>query len=201
MPLGLVQYGDLLAKVRGDSIYHSVRHLVQPDDPDVRDVADRLIQLPEFIYNAHTFVHQFVKYGREIGDFWGTPSETMTPDENGKYWGDCDCLSILLTSILRVYIDPLSVFVAVGTCRNSKRNEGHAWVVVKSPDGTDQIVEPTASPDMTVEGVYNTMILFNDKYAFATARGLKEYDLKPVPLVPELGEPIDMKEVAYAYNQ
>jgi hypothetical protein len=195
MPLDLIQYFDLLGKVRYGKTYYSIRSIVQPDDPDVKEIADTLIKIPNFAYNAQAFVHQFVPYDREIGDFWATPAETMSPADALGRFADCDDSAILLCSILRNYIDPLSVFVVVGTCKNAERDEGHAWVVVVNQDGTDQILESTASPDKPVHGRYTPMIVFNDKYAFATKSGLKEWDMKPVPMIPEFGEFVDLKGV------
>ncbi len=55
-------YDDLLADVRHDGQYHSIRSLVLPDDPDVRDVARVLAQAHVFINTAQLFINAFITY-------------------------------------------------------------------------------------------------------------------------------------------
>lgn len=71
-------FDDIKANVRHDGEYHSIKSLVQPDDPEVKGVARVLFQAPDFIEAAQEFVDQFTTYRREIGDYWATPEETMT---------------------------------------------------------------------------------------------------------------------------
>ncbi len=71
------QYEDLLANVRRDGRIHSIRDLVQPFDPLVKEVADVLIQAHDFIEAAQDFVAEFAHYQEEVGDYWGYPFETL----------------------------------------------------------------------------------------------------------------------------
>ena len=75
----LTEYDDLLADVRYDGRFHSIRNLIQPADPGVKEVADTLFQAPDFVAACQDFVNSFTTYGYELGDYWGTPGETMTP--------------------------------------------------------------------------------------------------------------------------
>jgi len=175
------RYNDLLADVRHDQKYHSIRSLVQVDDPEVRDVARVLVQAADFISAAQEFVNSFTTYGSEVGDFWRTPSETLE-----KRTGvDCDDSSILLTSILRNYIPPDQVFCAFGLWTLGGKTEGHMFVVTEGEGGEDRILESTAPPAKSTRGKYVLYGMFNDYYTFATDIGLREFDLKPV----ELAEP------------
>lgn len=171
------RYDDLLGDVRQDGKYHSIRSLVQPDDPEVRDIARVLVQAPDFISVAQEFVNSFTTYRVEVGDYWETPGETLA--ERGA---DCDGKAILLCSILRNYIPPDKVYCAFGLWRAGGKTSGHMWVVTEGEDGDDRILEATAGPSKTLKGKYIIHGIFNDKYAFATDIGLKEFDLKPVEM-------------------
>ncbi len=172
----LRQYGDLLANVRRNGIYHPIRSLVQPDDPTVKEVADVLIQTRGFIDAAQDFVFSFTPYQEEVGDYWGYPMETLA-----FRGGDCDDLSILLCSILRNYIPPDQVFCAIGDRNDGEGDKGHMWVVTNTNRSRPRIVEATAPSSQALRGKYTVGALFNDKYAFATERGLKEFGLIPAP--------------------
>ena len=167
----LKQYFDLKADVRGDGEYHSIRELVQLDDPEVRDVARVLVQADDFVSAAQDFVDSFTTYQREIGDYWTIPSEVLETRA-----GDCDDKAILLCSILRNYIGPEDVFCAIGT----QGGEGHMWIVLSDPSGQDRIVEATAPSSRPVKGNYRLYAIFNDKYAFSYPEGLREFCLLPV---------------------
>jgi len=169
------RYDDLLADVRHDGKHHSIRTLVQPDDPEVREVARVLMQAPDFITVAQEFVNSFTTYGKEVGDLWGLPSETLAARA-----GDCDCLSILLCSILRNYIPPDKVYCSFGLWKTGGETSGHMWLVTEGETGEDRIIEATAGPSKTTKGKYIIHGIFNDKYAFSTDIGLREFDLKPV---------------------
>ncbi|GAI58789.1 unnamed protein product, partial [marine sediment metagenome] len=167
-----------LADVRHDHEYHSIRSLVQPDDQEVRDIARVLVQAPDFLSTAQEFVNSFTTYGSEVGDFWGMPRETLE-----KRTGvDCDCTSILLTSILRNYIPPDQVYCAFGLWAMGGKTDGHMWIVTKGEGGEDRILESTAPPRKSLRGKYVIYGMFNDCYAFSTDIGLKEFDLKTVEL-------------------
>lgn len=170
-------YDDLLARVRYDGKYHPIKSLVNPDEPEVREVARVLVQAPDFIEAVQEFVNTFTVYEREQGDYWATPAEVLSARA-----GDCDDLAILTTSLLRNYIPADQVFVAFGLWNQGKLG-GHAWVVTDSGNYEDRVVEATAGPDKPLRGKYTLQGIFNDKYAFSTDIGLREFDLQPVEKV------------------
>jgi len=173
----LKRYDDLLADVRRDSKYHSIRSLVQPNDPEVRDVARVLVQAPDFLTAAQEFVNSFTTYRAEVGDYWEMPGETLA--ERGA---DCDGKAILLVSLLRNYIPPDRVYCAFGLWRAGNETTGHMWVITEGKDGEDRIVEATAPPSKPSKGKYILHGMFNDTYCFSTDIGLREFDLKPVEI-------------------
>lgn len=175
------EYQDLLANVRYDGEYHSVRSLVQPDDPEVRDIARVLVQAPDFISVCQELVNSFTTYREEVGDYWAEPWETLAEKA-----GDCDDLSILLCSLLRNYIPPDNVFCAFGLCTREGERGGHMWVITKDENGKDRILEATAPPWKVTKGKYVIHGFFNDKYCFATDIGIREFDLKPIELAEVL---------------
>ncbi len=174
------RYDDLLADVRHDGQHHSIRSLVLPDDPDVRDVARVLAEAHDFINTAQEFVNSFTTYRSEVGDYWRIPSETLAARS-----GDCDDLAILLCSILRNYISPEKVYCAFGLWTLNGETTGHMWVVTQDGSGDDRIIEATAGPERPSRGTYVLYGIFNDKYAFSTDAGLKEFDLKGVQVAAE----------------
>jgi len=171
------RYADLLANIRHDGRYHSIRSLVQPDDPDVRDVARVLVQEKDFIGAAQEFVNSFTTYQEEVGDYWTTPGEILADRA-----GDCDDKAILLVSILRNYLPAEQVYCAFGLWNLNGETTGHMYVVTEGEDGKDRIVEATAGPGRKTKGKYVLHGMFNDKYAFATDIGLREFDLRTVKL-------------------
>ena len=171
------QYKDILAKVRGDGKYHSVLKLVQPDDPDVRDIARALVEAPNFISAAQEFVHTFTSYAGEQGDYWAIPAEMLASRH-----GDCDDSSILLCSILRNFIPADQVYCAFGIWNEGGRPEGHMWVITGGTNGEDQIIESTASYRRPNKGSYVIYGIFNDINAFVTDIGIREFEMKVVPL-------------------
>jgi hypothetical protein len=195
----LRQYGDLLANVRRDGIYHSIRGLVTPNQPLVHELADVLIQSKDFVGSAQDFVNSFTQYKDEVGDYWAYPVETLAYFEawrelQGKGVKaesptcDCDDMAILLGSILRNYIPPDEIFCAIGLKSEGGKEEGHMWDLLVRDDTPPRIIEATSSSSRPPRGKYKLAAMFNDKYAFATPRGIQEFGLIPVPLVPELGE-------------
>lgn len=171
------RYEDLLADVRHDGQYHPIRALVQPDEPEVREVARVLVQTGDFISAAQEFVNSFTSYEREQGDYWAMPAETLAARA-----GDCDDKGILLCSILRNYIPAEEVYCAFGLWDVRGETTGHMWVLVGGEGGEDCIIEATAGPSATGKGRYVIHGIFNDKYAFATDIGLREFDLRPAML-------------------
>jgi len=176
-------YDDLLANVRHDDKYHSIRSLVQPDDPEVREVARVLLQAPDFISAAQELVNSFTTYGSEVGDLWRTPAETLAK----RTAVDCDDCAILLASILRAGgIPPDQVYCAFGLWTLDGETDGHMWVVLGSDSGEDRTLESTAPPGKHTRGKYIIHGIFNDTYCFATGVGLREFDIKPVELAKAL---------------
>ena len=51
----LKEYKDLLANVRADGKYHSIKSLIEPNDLTVQEVADVLIQGRDFIADTQDF--------------------------------------------------------------------------------------------------------------------------------------------------
>jgi hypothetical protein len=179
----LGQYYDLAADVRYKNSHIPIRQLVQPDDPEVKEIAGILHQAPDFIDAACEFVNSFTTYGLEEGDYWRTPAESLAKAaaEEGI---DCDDSAILLCSLLRNHIPPEKVYCAVGMWSVSGKREGHMFVLIEDEGGEDRILESTASPERPVQGKYELYAIFNDKYCFATKAGLELFDLKP--LEPQL---------------
>jgi len=171
------EYGDLKANVRHDGKFHSVKALVQPDEPTVRGVARVLVQSNDFIKAAQEFVDSFTTYQNEVGDYWTTPDELLEAQA-----GDCDDKAILLCSILRNYLPPDKVYCAFGLWILNGETSGHMWVVTEGEDGDDRIIEATTSPERKTRGKYVLHGMFNDKYAFSTDIGLREFDLKTVEI-------------------
>lgn len=168
-------YEDLGANVRYDGSYHSIKGLVQPEETEVREVARVLHEAADFVEAAQEFVNSFTTYEREAGDYWAKPGETLA-----KRAGDCDCLSILLCSILRNYIPADQVYCAFGLWKIRGKSGGHMWVIVEGQDGQDRIIEATAGTDKPTRGNYIIHGFFNDRFAFATDVGLREYNLRPL---------------------
>lgn len=168
-------YKELLANVRHDERYHPIKSLVQPDDPLVRDVARVLVQANDFIAAAQQFVDSFTTYQTEEGDYWTTPAEVLSARA-----GDCDDKAILLCSILRNYIPADQVFCAFGLWQLDGDLSGHMYVVTEGENGQDHIIESTAGPEKKTRGKYVLHGMFNDKYAFATDIGIREFDLKNI---------------------
>jgi len=172
---GISLYKDFLAKVRNDGKYHGVIELVQPNDPEVREIAEILSNSPDFIHSAQQFVNTFTSYENEQGDYWHPPKDTLA-----KEAGDCDCKSILLCSILRNRIPAEKIFCAFGLWILDGETTGHMWVVTEDDNGEDRVIESTAGPDHKLRGRYILQAMFNDQYCFATPEGLKEFDLHVV---------------------
>ena len=170
----LKRYADLLASVRHDRDFHSITSLVQPDDREVREVAEVLYQSRDFIKASQEFVNSFTTYQKEIGDYWATPAEILKQRS-----GDCDDKAILLCSLLRNYIEPERVFCAFGHWSQNGKADGHMWVVTEG-GMEDRIIEATASPDSPLRGRYNLEAIFNDRYAFSYPEGIVHFNLLPV---------------------
>ncbi len=170
----LALYYDLAADVRYTNSRVPIRQLVTPNHPEVKAVADILFEDPDFIDACHEFVNSFTKYKHEEGDYWAAAGETLE-----RRSGDCDCLSILLCSLLRVHIPADRVFCAFGMWTVNGKTDGHMYVITEK-DGEDFIIESTASPEQSLVGQYNLYALFNDQYTFATPVGMKVFDLRPV---------------------
>lgn len=173
----LKQYEDLLAAVRWDGKYHSVRQLITPSEPTIQRISNTLVQRYNFVRNCQDFVNNISDYVDEIGDYWGYPIETI--ESNG---GDCDDKSILLCSLLRNYYPPEKVFCAVGIWSDAGKDGGHMWVMLEDDKGDRNIVESTTPSSTPIYGEYRVLALFNDQYAFSSDEGIKEFDFIPIKL-------------------
>ncbi len=171
----LSRYQDLLAAVRKDNEFHPISSLVQPDWPEVVEIADVLKKSPDFSRACWEFVNSFTTYEREIGDYWTTPAEILE-----RRAGDCDDKAILLTSLLRNQLPPEQVFCAFGFWKKGSQREGHMWVVTQGTDGFDNILESTAAPGLHHKGRYDLEAMFNDKYCFSKPAGIKDFNLLPI---------------------
>lgn len=171
----LKRYQDLLASVRHDNNFHSVTALVQPEWPEVKEIAEVLKKTPDFVQACHEFVHSFTTYKREIGDYWTTPEEMLE-----RRAGDCDDKAILLVSLLRNNLSAEHVYCAFGYWGRGGKWEGHMWAVMDGVGGPDRIIESTASPGAPHKGKYLLEAMFNDKYAFSYPAGIRDFNLLPV---------------------
>lgn len=167
----LTQYYDLGADVRYSNAKVPIRQLITPSEPLVRDLARTLIQAPDFVAACQDYVHTLAPYEHEYGDYWATPLETILLKH-----GDCDCLSILLCSLLRNFISAENVFCVIGNWNG----EGHMWVVTQYHNGGDRIVESTQSSEIQLHGNYEPLAMFNDKYTLSTRKALNIFELEPV---------------------
>lgn len=174
-------YENLLANVRHDGRHHEIKGLVRPDDPEVKELARVLVQAPDFIGASQEFVNSFTTYRSEVGDYWTTPDELLE-----RQAGDCDDKAILLVSILRNYMSPDQVYCAYGLWVLDGTTGGHMWVVTEGEGGEDRTLEATAGPRQKTRGKYIIHGMFNDKYAFSTDIGLREFDLRTVELESSL---------------
>jgi transglutaminase-like putative cysteine protease len=171
----LQRYHDLMANVRYDGQFHSIKELVQPDDPEVKQVASVLMESDDFVRACHEFVNSFTTYRREIGDYWTTPAEILQARA-----GDCDDKAILLVSLLRNKIPPDQVFCAFGHWGKTTKKDGHMWVVMDSGGPEDRIIEATAGPADPVRGNYYLEAIFNDRYALSYPIAIRNFNLLPV---------------------
>ena len=173
----LERYYNLSADVRYKRSHIPIRQLVQPNDPEVKVLASILHQAPDFAETCHAFVNSFTIYGREEGDYWRTPAESLRDAKAGV---DCDDSSILLCSLLRNYIPAEKVYCAICMWDLFGVKEGHMFVLIEDDFGQDRILESTAPAENPTQGKYDLYAIFNDKYAFATKAGLELFDLKPI---------------------
>lgn len=168
--MALKLYNEILADVRRDGLC-PVKSLVQPDDPEVREVAKVLAQAEDPIAAAQELIDTFTAYEHEEGDYWSTPGETFEREA-----GDCDCKAIALLSILRNWLPADKVFCAIGNLSNGS-NTGHMWIVMEGENGEDRIIESTAPPGKPLRSGYKLMAIFNDIYALSSPEGIREFDL------------------------
>ncbi len=181
--MDLRRYQDIMANVRYDNEFHSITSLVQPDDPEVKEISKVLMQADDFVKAAQEFVHSFTDFKHEAGDYWATPAEMLE-----RQAGDCDCKSILLTSILRNGMPADQVFCAFGHWSKNGKKDGHMWVAMDGGPLEDRIIEATASPDVPIQGHYNTEAIFNDRYAFSYPSGIKNFNLLPIVAEKQSGQ-------------
>lgn len=155
---------DIKGDVRGDGEYYSLKSFIRPFDPLIMEIASVLNMSGDPIKTAQDFVHKVVKYGKQDIEYWRYPAETLDFEEGETTEADCDCMAVLLCSILRNYLPAEDVYVAVGNLKNGS-NGGHAWVVCRS-----KIVESTVSSGRKIdESKYQPEVLFNDQRAYAVS--------------------------------
>lgn len=167
-------YHELGADVRYSNAHVPIRRLVTPYEPEVREVAEVLHNAPDFVTACQDFVHSFTTYAHEPGDYWATPAETLEIRA-----GDCDCLAILLCSLLRNFYPADKVFCAVGDWNVAGNSQGHMFVVLED-GGEERVLEATAAPERPLAGTYTCYAIFNDRYCFASDIGLVIFDLEPM---------------------
>ena len=138
--------GQYLVAVRYPGQWNELRDFVQPDNPDVIAVCS---QIGPDVWGCLDWVCQNISYRRDIGEFWQTPSETLS-----KGQGDCEDSANLLTSLIRAGGAP-NCYVALG----SLGGYGHAWC-----EHNGQILETTytsARPVANPED-YQGLVAFNN---------------------------------------
>lgn len=96
-------------------------------------------------------------------DFWQFPSETLGwSDAWGRHWGDCEDSSAVLCSLLRNYLPPEDVYVAVGNVSIFP----HAWLKVRHLGAWGLIETTTPHNRLLPEAQpYAVKAIFNDRYA------------------------------------
>lgn len=204
------QYYNLAANVRGDGLYHPIRELVQPNNPLVQDIADILIQSHNFITAAQNFVNSFTSYRNELGDYWATPDETMSPlcpvclnnfgliESPGNTFEkevySCHICGWSGAPLRAGDCDDLAILLCSILRNFIPENQVYCAVgtwklygdevghmwVIHDKEGTDHIIESTQGAGQSNHGAYTLGAIFNDKYAFATEWGLQEFDLRPL---------------------
>jgi len=164
---------------------------VRPDDYLVRKIAEGLplsigacwnwvcinIEYPSGRFPDRHVLHAFTRRGI-LGerafltyvdlDLWHYPGEVIFMSA-----GNCDDSAILLTSMLRRFIDSKRVYVSIGTFQNL----GHAWCSIFI-DGKPYVLETTLSRAkesityMPEELPYDVSLRFND---------IAVVEVKPIP--------------------
>ena len=131
-----------LVSVRYPGQWHDLREFVQPSNPDIITTLSQIGTDPWSLYD---FVCRDIDYRRDWGEFWQTPSETLSSRR-----GDCEDTSLLLCSLLQ------NAHVALG----SYRGYGHAWC-----EHRGQLMETTFTSARPVPDPedYCPYVIFNDQ--------------------------------------
>lgn len=176
---------------------HFLQEFIQPNSYMVREVYKQFERLPtnkrilalwDFVcseiaypisdsgeYSDYHEINAFLKADRpffghsymvkgQTEEFFQFPSETLA-----FAVGDCDCLAILLTSLLRNMLPPPRVYAVIGEFEGY----GHAWV-----EAEGRILEATlqAATDFTpdTDKYYSPIYRFNDMEVLMAAKEEKK---------------------------
>jgi len=114
-----------------------------------------------------------VKHSVRTLDFWELPWEVLDPPR----YGDCEGSSVVLVSMLRNFLDPQSIYCAIGTYEG----KGHAWTMFS--DGTEEYILDSTIPrarlvneDSEKEAEsYKCYLRFNDQIVIEERDGWQEF--------------------------
>ena len=136
------------------------------------DVEDRLLACWGWVAGKVSYV-KFVKARIQINghissqnDYWQTPSQVIRTRV-----GNCANKAFLLCSLLRNELPADKVWVVLGNLNQGGDSGGHAWVQANLNGGsyimesTREDMQPMVSTE--VAGIYESVLFFNDKGAFA----------------------------------
>jgi hypothetical protein len=149
---------DVLGDVRNDGRMHSLMEFIQPNDVQVRHIAEQLRFDENPVRSVQNFVNAYVSYFIEEIDLWRPPCEVLASRQ-----GDCEKTAVLMVSLLRNYFSGEDVFVVVGKIFDRKKLYGHAWVELNG-----KFLESTLPYDKLIdESKYHPMVKFNDYRAYS----------------------------------
>lgn len=122
---------------------------------------------------------EFISFGTlyyvNSTDFWFLPCEVIARARLARKYGrkalgDCEDISLTLTSLMRNQLSPQDVYCVMGDYFNSQA-AGHAWVKCRL-NGAWHIIDPTTPVGKPIDmDRYDEYILFND---------IEVHELKPV---------------------
>ena len=147
--------------------------LVQENYTSVQKIANALYdkKLNQFLKNVFNFVMTYVAYEKDsmFTEQLRVPLRTLKDQK-----GDCDCMSILIGSILYAKNIPFKFRI---TKYNGKSNFQHVYVIVPTANGSYTVVDP-------VIGTFNKEKPFDEKKDFLVDSHLTKYlnNLSGMPL-------------------
>lgn len=174
---------EIVAPVRGTAERYPLRSFVIPQDVIPEAQQFQRDTIADSIVAAWQGTIDRVLYWQDYGEFFKYPRETWD-----SRLGDCEDSAILLTSIIRNYMQ--HVYVAIGFFLSY----GHSWTVVSLPEG-DYVIESTLSsmpPDPWLIRVQETneyvpYIYFNNDVCWMKPG----YSLTDITISPDKQELID----------